>query len=361
LQFFLFVFLIFLCAPLFAQNESADAQRIRTLLRDSVKKEKRWPGIAVGVVQPDGIYIFCEGKVRAGSTNEVDGDTIFQIASVTKTFTTLLLELMVDRKEVSLDDPLARLLPAEVKMPKRGTNEITLLDVATHTSGLPRMPMKTPTQTMTPPFTMAEVYKFLGEYELRRDIGSLYQYSNLGVGLLGHALTLKARTNYEALVVREVCDPLQMNDTRVELTPRMKEHAATPHDVSGRPLPRWFAPSFPAAGGLCSSVNDMVKYVSAQLGLTPSPLFEAMRKTQIPRRKGVRNVQVGLGWHVLKVANGDLIFHNGAEPGFHSYVGFNKQKKCGIVVLVNSANETGQLPFQILKQLPMEKYEPAGK
>jgi CubicO group peptidase (beta-lactamase class C family) len=198
---------------------------------------------------------------------------------------------------------------------------------------------------------MEDVYKFLSEYELTRDIGTQYEYSNLGVGLLGHALSLKAGANYETLVVKEICEPLKMKDTRITLTPRMKEHAATAHTGSGEPLPRWAQPSLVAAGSICSSANDMTKYISAELGLAPSSLLEAMQKTQEPRRKAMRNTQVGLGWHIRKLGDGEIVTHNGSTVGFHSFVGFDKQRRCGGVVLVNSANEIGDLPLKVLKLL----------
>src|SRR5208283_4407870 len=118
----------------------------------------------------------------------LDGDTVFEIGSITKVFTALLLADMAQRGEVALTDPVSKYLPKGVKMPGRNGHAIMLQDLATHTSGLPRLPsnMK-PKDFMNPyaDYTPELLYQFLSSYELPRDPGSKWEYSNLGAGLLG--------------------------------------------------------------------------------------------------------------------------------------------------------------------------------
>jgi serine-type D-Ala-D-Ala carboxypeptidase/endopeptidase len=348
----LFILLIAVsCTTLSADEKKSFADEIQGLLRNAVEKEKRWPGVVVGTVDAKGTHVFAEGNIRVNATNKVNGDTIFQIGSVTKTFTTLLLQLMVDRGEVELDEPVAKLLPPSAIIPKRGKREITLADLATHTSGLPRMPFKTPPRGPVPPVTIDDVFKFLSDYELTRDIGARYEYSNLGVGLLGHALSLKAGTNYEALVLKEICEPLKLKSTRITLSSEMKSRLAIAHTASGEALQQWRQPGLLAAGAICSSANDLLKYISAQLGLVRSPLLEAMQKTHVARHAAVREMKVALGWHARMVGGSELVSHSGSTIGYHSFVAFDKRNRCGIVVLVNSANEIGELPFKVLEEL----------
>src|SRR5437016_11097706 len=143
---------------------------------------------------------------------------------------------MVDHGEVRLDDPVAKYLPSSVRVPSRNGRQITLLDLVTQSSGLPRMPSNfTPRDSMNPyaDYSVQQLYAFLSSYQLTRDIGATYEYSNLGVGLLGHALALKAGTSYEQLVTRRVLIPLQMKETAITLTPALRARLALGHDGEG--------------------------------------------------------------------------------------------------------------------------------
>ena len=157
----------------------------------------------VGVIEPQGRRVVAYGSLNQGDPRPLNGDTIFEIGSVTKVFTSLLLADMVQRGEVALADPVAKYLPADVKVPERGGRVITLVDLSTHTSGLPRMPSNFHPKDPANPYadyTVEQLYQFLSSYQLTRDIGSQFEYSNLGGGLLGQALARRAGMDYEALV-----------------------------------------------------------------------------------------------------------------------------------------------------------------
>src|SRR5687767_11534886 len=160
-------------------------------------------GIVIGLLDATGTRrIIAAGADSAG---------VFEIGSITKVFTTSLLQDMVDRGEVRLGDAVSQYLPKSVKVPARGGHEITLLDLATQSSGLPRMPKNfTPRDSMNPyaDYSVQQLYTFLSGYELTRDPGAEYEYSNLGMGLLGHALALKGRASYEELLRRRILAPL---------------------------------------------------------------------------------------------------------------------------------------------------------
>ena len=176
---------------------------IREILVKRIDQQKQAVGIVVGVIEPNGRRVVAYGNLANGDPRTVDGDTIFEIGSVTKVFTSLLLADMVNRKEVALDDPAAKYLPENVRMPERNGKSITLLDLSTHTSGLPRLPGNLKPKDPRNPYadySVDDLYQFLSGYTLPRDPGSEFEYSNLGAGLLGHLLARRAGTDYESLI-----------------------------------------------------------------------------------------------------------------------------------------------------------------
>ena len=170
----------------------------------------------MGVIEPTGRRVVSYGNLANGDPRTLDGDTIFEIGSVTKVFTSLLLAEMVSRKEVALDDPAAQYLPEPVRMPERSGKAITLLDLSMHCSGLPRVPGNLNPKDPANPYadySVDDLYQFLSGYTLPRDPGSEVECSNLGAGLLGHILARRAGTDYETLVRARITEPLSMPDT----------------------------------------------------------------------------------------------------------------------------------------------------
>jgi CubicO group peptidase (beta-lactamase class C family) len=283
---------LFVGAVLLA-NATASAQDIPTdsAIRAIIKPRVdtgRYAGVAVGVVSRDGRQVVTAYGPRAGVT-PFDGNTVFEIGSITKTFTTAILADMVARREVALDDPVAKLLPPGMKFPERDGKQITLLDLATQTSGLPRLPGNleiTNPQNPYATYTPAQLANFLASYELPRAIGAQYEYSNLGLGLLGMALSYKGRRDYEVLVAERVLRPLGMSDTKITLTPSMQSRLAPGHDESGRPAGLWDIPTLAGAGALRSTVNDMLKYVRANADSNSKPLGRTLAATHGERRPG---------------------------------------------------------------------------
>src|SRR5579864_5513344 len=175
---------------------------IREILVKRIDHQKQAVGIVVGVIEPAGRRVVAYGNLAVGDARTLDGDTIFEIGSISKVFTSLLLADMVNRKEVALGDPAAKYLPENVKMPERSGKSITLLDLSTHSSGLPSLPSNMKPKDLRNPYadySVDDLYQFLSSYELPRDPGSKFEYSNLGGGLLGHLLAYRARTDYAAL------------------------------------------------------------------------------------------------------------------------------------------------------------------
>lgn len=205
-----------------ASERLSDAA-IRDMLVRRVDIDKQAAGLVVGVIDRTGRRVIAHGVSDLKTRRPVDGQTLFEIGSVTKAFTGLLLADMVERGEVKLDDPVVKYLPPGAVVPERNGKAITLLDLATHTSGLPRLPDNMPSADPRNPYadyTEAQLDSFLKGHGLTRDIGATYEYSNLGVGLLGRALARRGDGDYETVLRQRVLKPLGLTSTAITLTAR---------------------------------------------------------------------------------------------------------------------------------------------
>jgi serine-type D-Ala-D-Ala carboxypeptidase/endopeptidase len=323
--------------------------QIREILVRRVDQQKQATGIVVGLIEPSGRRFVSYGHLAKGDPRAVDGDTIFEIGSVSKVFTSLLLADMVQRKEVALDDPAAMYLPEHVRMPERSGISITLRDLSTHRSGLPPMPgnlFAKMAQRKDPDgpyvgYGVDDLYQFLSSYSLPRDPGSEFEYSNLGAGLLGHLLGCRAGTAYENLVRHRITQPLGMPDTGITLSSSMKQCMATGHNAMLAPVVNSDLPiPLAGAGALRSSANDMLTLVEAFLGYKESPLARAMNamfETRCPAGQG----EMGLAWFIYSPDGREIAVHNGGTGGFRSFVGYDPKKRIGVVVLSNASTLIG--------------------
>jgi len=322
-----------------------DDAEIRKILVDRIDVQKQSVGIVVGVIEPAGRRVVSYGHLATNDPRPLDGDTVYEIGSITKVFTSLLLADAVRRGEVALTDPVGKFLPARVKVPERG-RAISLEDLATHTSGLPRMPSNFAPKDPANPYadySFENLYTFLSGYQLPRDAGSEYEYSNLGGGLLGHALTLATRsTDYETMVVKRVAAPLGMTNTAITLSPSMKSRLAVGHGATLQPVANWDLPALAGAGALRSTTNDLLTFLAANLGEVKTPLAPAMADMlKVRRPTPAPNLAVALGWHVLTTNGKEIIWHNGGTAGYRTFIGFDQKARVGVVVLSNTGTAAG--------------------
>jgi CubicO group peptidase (beta-lactamase class C family) len=323
----------------------ADSE-IRKILVERIDTFHQGVGIVVGVIEPQGRRVVAYGSLNQGDPRPLNSDTIFEIGSATKVFTSLLLADMVQRGEVTLTDPVAKYLPAEVKVPERGGRAITLVDLSTHTSGLPRLPSNLQPKDPANPYadySVEQLYQFLSSYQLTRDIGSQFEYSNLGGGLLGHALARRAGMDYEALVRLRITRPLGMDSTGVTLSPEMKARLAVGHNDKLVTVPNWDLPALAGAGALRSNVNDLLTFLAANLGYVKSPLAPAMAAMLSVRRPtdAPRGGEIGLAWLIAKPSEDEIVWHNGGTGGYRSFMGYDAKTRVGVVVLSNTFNGSG--------------------
>jgi serine-type D-Ala-D-Ala carboxypeptidase/endopeptidase len=318
---------------------------IHRILSDRIDVERQSLGIVVGLVEPQGHRIVAYGRFGKDDPRPVNGDTVFEIGSITKIFTSLLLADMVRRGEVELTDPIAKYLPDGVSVPQRGGRAITLLDLATHTSALPRLPDNLAPDNPANPYagySVAQLYQFLSHTQLTRDIGSHYEYSNLGYGLLGHALARRAGIDYEALVHDRIAAPLGMASTAITLSPEMTTRLPPGHDPALETAANWDLPTLAGAGALRSTARDLLAFLDMALERTPSPLSAALKATLQTRRPGGGpSIETGLGWVIMKGHGEDIVWHNGGTGGYRSFIGFLPASNIGVVVLSNTSTEIG--------------------
>jgi len=325
---------------------------IRGILEDRIDKYRQSVGIVVGLIEPQGRRVIAYGKLDQAADRPLNGDTVFEIASITKLFTSLALAEMVQRGDVKLTDPVAKYLTG-IKVPERGGHQITLEDLATHTSGLPREPSNLKTRSVYDPwagYSFEDLAAFLSSYQLSRDPGGRFEYSNLGAALLGTALARRADVNYEALIRKLITDPLGMASTSVTPTQEMASRLAAGHNYLLEPVTGSNSNIFAPAGALRSTVNDLLKLLSAVLGYTETPLAPAIRATLAVHRPmaplmarlvavaagGTGGDQIHLGWSSTREKGVELFWHSGAVPGFRSFIGFDRGMQRGVVVLSNA-------------------------
>lgn len=341
----------------YAQTTLPDA--VRGSIQERVDKGIN-TGIVIGIIDANGSQYYSFGVKSVKSKEAVNENSVFEIGSITKTFTGILLADLVIKGEVKPDDPLQNYLPAGVAAPTRNCESIRLFQLSNHTSSLPRLPGNfSPVNPANPyaDYSEKQLYDFLTTYTLTRDIGSEYEYSNYAVGLLGHVLAAKKKATYEQLMINVIAKPLSMNDTRITLTPDMKANLAYGHD-NGVEVENWDLPTLAGAGAIRSTAVDMLKYIAANMGKTKSKLYPAMQLSHKNSRAEGSVPEVGLGWHKAGSGDSEITWHNGGTGGYRSFTGFTKSGR-GVVVLTNSTASVDDIGMHLLDAtVPLIKIKP---
>jgi CubicO group peptidase (beta-lactamase class C family) len=329
---------------------------VRAILTQRIDEEKRGVGIVVGIVDAGGMQVITHGASAREGGRPLDGDTVFEIGSITKVFTGILLADMVRKGEVFRDDKISAHLPADAKLPARDGKEITLASLATHTSGLPRLPSNLVPKDPTNPYVdyaEDDLYAFLAKCKLGSDVGAAKLYSNVGYGLLGHILARKAGIDYGSLVAQRITAPLGMTSTAIALSEEQRARFAQGHDQQLRAVPAWDFDVLAGAGALRSTAHDMLRFLAANLGLGEAT---ALRETlDLARAQSVPIGENGeerssLAWGPPAVIHGTRIeWHNGGTGGFRSFAGMDAAAGRGVVVLTNCTVDCDDIGCHLLE------------
>ena len=305
--------------------------------------------IVVGIVNTNGTQVSGYGNISSSVNKKVDGNTVFDIASIEKTFVTTILADMVKQGLVNLDDPVEKYLPSNnVTVPMYKGHKITLKDLATHTSGLPDF---TAGWIKNHTYTTQQVYDFISNTSLSSQPGNKADYSDIGMGLLGHILSLRAGVSFDKLVKDRILDVLEMNSTGtgmnatgISIPEDIKSRFAKGH-IDGKEVNLEFIPeAIQSAGAMYSTTNDMLKYLSANMGLIHTKINDVIQQTHLIihsfgapyNNKSLMQDYIGLGWTVTTDFGKEVIWHTGSIDGYTSIIGFNPSKQIGLVILCNS-------------------------
>jgi D-alanyl-D-alanine-carboxypeptidase/D-alanyl-D-alanine-endopeptidase len=345
-------------------NTLPNEPEIRNLLAERIKalgSESGGVGMVIGTISPDSQRIISAGRRSSDDSRALDGDTVFEIGSVTKAFTAFLLAEMAEKHELALNDPVAKYLPAGFKVPERNGKTISLLDLATHTSGLPFMPNESAIASDSGKCSVADLRRFMATCELRNDIGKKWDYSNIGYWLLSEALAGRAGVDYETLLERRIIAPLGLTNTGFALSPKMKANFAVGHNAVLQSSPPILTlPIYsimPAAGGLYSTANDLLKILAIAMDYQRSSLSDAMHLTWTTRRPMSSNgSEQALGWTVIREHGDEVIVHDGGTFGYASAIAWDPVKRIGVVVLSNQVASVGDIALHLLRpNLRLEK------
>ena len=245
---------------------------------------RRSVGLSAGAVEGKTEYLAFGGSVSMDCPASPEENTLFEIGSITKVFTAILLAEMHLAGEASLNDRVNRRLPPHGRLRCGGGDEVTLLHLATHTSGLPRLPVnltwaKLLSANPYADYTVDDLYAGLARCRLRSRPGARTSYSNLGSGLLGHILSLITGVDYERLLMERVLQPLSMRDTAIRLSEEQHRRMAPGHSA-GKAVPNWDFQALAGAGAIRSSISDMMRFLHANLDPPSTPLGKAIEFAQ---------------------------------------------------------------------------------
>lgn len=331
-------------------SEFPTRDELLALIKDRVDSE-RAVGIVLAVREPNGKRTIVSYGDPGDGALPFDAKSVFEIGSISKVFTGILLAEMAGRGEVALDDLAQKHVPEGVTIPSRGDSQIRLVDLATHSSGLPRLPANLlPADSANPyaDYTVSQLHEFLSSYTLPRDVGTKVEYSNLGAGLLGHLLENVSGKSWETLISERILEPLGMSMSGVTWNDDMQKHLVRGHDVEGEPTANWDLPTLAGAGALRSNAEDLLRFLDANLDGASSPLPFAIPESHKPRVDAGPGMQIGLGWHIRTTKERQLIWHNGGTGGYRSFLGFDPKRKIGVIVLENSARGSDDIGFHLL-------------
>lgn len=320
--------------------------------------------LTIGVIQQRHHYIQGFGRASNADRSLPNAHTIYEIGSVTKVFTGTILAQLVNDGIVALEDPIRLYLPGEiVNQLSTSIQSITLCQLATHTSGLPSLPdsllanIKDPTNPYLH-YTAQEMYAALVEQKLLGKPGQSYEYSNFGMGLLGHLLSLKTAQLYEGLVKEIICQPLGMTDTTIHLTPEQQQRFTPGHSPDGTLTSNWDFDVMAPAGAFRSTAEDLLMFLQANLRETNPQMAAILERSQQRYFENSDTLSIGLAWQIWTLLNGPVVhWHNGGTGGYISFISFDKAKQTGVVILSNygdalaNDNSVDEMAIRILMEL----------
>ncbi|MDO3384935.1 serine hydrolase [Gilvimarinus sp. SDUM040013] len=323
------------------QASATPAEDIEQYLTHSISEQGLGVGAAVVVIEAGNTSVITLGLANAKTQEKLTRQHALEIGSISKTFTSLLLADSVQGKVVKLNDQVAGYMPEQVANEANGLTKVTFADLATHRSGLPRIPTDfSPLNFLDPyaDYDREHLWKFLSGFDKTREPGTLVEYSNLGTGLLGELVAQANRSEYDKLLEQKILTPLKMQHSFINEPADNNQKVASPHFTANSPAPRWHFLAMAGAGAINASINDMHRYLA--LNLAPSgELADAISLTHKPIADVAPGLKIGLAWFIQSTPNATYHWHNGGTGGSRSFMAFDKENQRGIVILLNAAQD----------------------
>ncbi len=364
-----FIVSLFFASNIWAQDRANLQKQIDKIIHyDTEIKLSETPGFIIGVKYQDSVFYYGYGSISKDFKQVPDENTIFEIGGLTKTFTSSLVSILVEEGKMGFEKPLNDYLSDTEK--NEETQKITIDQLLTHTSRLPRMPLEFGTKEIEKNnpyahYTKQDLMEFYKEYipleskkkkirKKNKKNKDNYSYSHLNYALAEVAIESSQNTSFEKLLTDKILVPINMTDTRVELSENQKKRLAIGYTTSGQSTPPWTFQSFKASEGLKSTAKDLIKFAEAHMGESNSRLTNAFYSTHDGRKATARNkkVESARGWHVISPKNYyDIILHTGNTNGHRSYLAFVKESDTAVVILTNSEHNLYNLGYYILRML----------
>lgn len=362
---FAFLYLILTCNLLNIQAQTlSQSNGLQLIVQKAVVpyfKQPNTHALAIAIIDSSNFYTYYFGELDKDNPNLPDSNTIFSIGSISKVFTASILSSLIEEKIIELNDTITKFLPDSLSQLNPNLKKITIKQLATHTSGLPKEPynLQLNSEDKTNPYsnyTIKNLFEFLVKFKKTNTNtnkkNNTFLYSHTGYGLLGHILEFATKKSYADLLQQYIKKTLQINNISIPLN---NNKTVKGHLFSGEStLPRNFNTMY-GSEGLCSDLNSLVKFVYANLD-TSNHLYPIFNKCHTPIEKALpNNVLIGLGWYILKLSNNkkqpSIITHSGRSGGYSNYLGFVKKSKTAVIILSNSSLAVDEIGIELIKVL----------
>lgn len=312
--------------------------------------------LSIGIIHNNKINTFFYGETsKTDKLSLPTGNSLYEIGSLSKVFTAILLADLVEKNTISLDDPIAKYLPDSVKA-NPFIQKITFKQLANHTSGLPRLPTnldKAPKYNANNPYatySRKELYEFLKNVKEPLEPSENYEYSNLGYGLLGDLITTITKKTYAQNIKEIISVPLGLTNTVEKIDPKTQKIIQV-YNENGEQVTSWDFQALAGAGGLKSTVNDLLRFAQYQFKMPESVLENAMMLTRQFTFYLPPNTDIGLAWNMNMSNEVISYWHNGGTAGSSAFIALLPDLKSAIIILSNSGNSVDNISTQILDKV----------
>jgi CubicO group peptidase (beta-lactamase class C family) len=315
--------------------------------------ESKTVALSIGILKEGKTYFYNYGETKKANGKLPSSKNLYEIGSITKTFTGILLAKAVTENKIKLNDPVNKYLPKNIPLISFGDDTLKIVHLSNHTSGLPPLPDNFDTTDLTNPYRNYDEKKLL-EYlkhaSLSRKPGQKFEYCNLAVGLLGYIIQQVNKMPFDKMVSTFITSKAGMTDTRQLLTKKDSTLFMQGYDESFFPQSQWDFKALTAAGSLRSNTEDMLKYAALNLKAPDDKMQKVIDLSHV-QTFDAGDQKIGLNWFMQNWGWGQLLFHGGATGGYRSLLAINPKTGNAIILLSNTGVSNDEVGVAIFKYL----------